>query len=45
MAANMYTWSIFAEDALANLSIEKPLDDPNAAVAGHIQIRAKSQMI
>ncbi|XP_031625408.1 coatomer subunit beta [Contarinia nasturtii] len=43
MAANMYARSIFGEDALANLSIEKPLDDPNAAVTGHIRIRAKSQ--
>lgn len=44
MAANMYARSIFGEDALANLSIEKPLDDPNAAVTGHIRIRAKSQV-
>lgn len=45
MAANMYARSIFGEDALANLSIEKPVDDPNAAVTGHIRIRAKSQVI
>lgn len=44
MAANMYARSIFGEDALANLSIEKILDDPNAAVTGHIRIRAKSQV-
>lgn len=44
MAANMYARSIFGEDALANLSIEKPLDDPNSAVTGHIRIRAKSQV-
>lgn len=44
MAANMYARSIFGEDALANLSIEKPIDDPNAAVTGHIRIRAKSQV-
>lgn len=44
MAANMYARSIFGEDALANLSVEKPLDDPNAAVTGHIRIRAKSQV-
>lgn len=43
MAANMYARSIFGEDALANLSIEKNLDDPNSAVTGHIRIRAKSQ--
>lgn len=44
MAANMYARSIFGEDALANLSIEKPIDDPNSAVTGHIRIRAKSQV-
>jgi coatomer subunit beta len=43
MAANMYARSIFGEDALANLSIEKPLDNPDAPVTGHIRIRAKSQ--
>lgn len=45
MAANMYARSIFGEDALANLSIEKSLDDPNGVVTGHIRIRAKSQVI
>lgn len=44
MAANLYARSIFGEDALANLSIEKPLDNPEAAVTGHIRIRAKSQV-
>lgn len=44
MAANMYARSIFGEDALANLSIEKPLDSPDAPVTGHIRIRAKSQV-
>lgn len=43
MAANLYAHSIFGEDALANLSIEKPLDNPDAPVTGHIRIRAKSQ--
>lgn len=43
MAANMYARSIFGEDALANLSIEKPFNKPNAPVTGHIRIRAKSQ--
>lgn len=43
MAANMYARSIFGEDALANLSIEKPFDRPDAPVIGHIRIRAKSQ--
>lgn len=44
MAANMYARSIFGEDALANLSIEKPFNKPDAAVTGHIRIRAKSQV-
>lgn len=43
MAANMYARSIFGEDALANLSIEKPYNKPDAPVTGHIRIRAKSQ--
>ncbi|CAD6208057.1 GSCOCG00010331001-RA-CDS [Cotesia congregata] len=43
MAANMYAKSIFGEDALANLSLEKPLHKPDAPVVGHIRIRAKSQ--
>ncbi|XP_064627752.1 coatomer subunit beta-like [Lineus longissimus] len=44
MAANMYAKSIFGEDALANVSIEKPLHlGPDAPVTGHIRIRAKSQ--
>lgn len=44
MAANMYAKSIFGEDVLANLSIEKPQHlPPNAPVQGHIRIRAKSQ--
>lgn len=43
MAANMYAKSIFGEDALANLSLEKPLNRPDAPVVGHIRIRAKSQ--
>ncbi|XP_017042069.1 coatomer subunit beta [Drosophila ficusphila] len=43
MAANMYAKSIFGENALANLSIEKPVDDPDSKVTGHIRIRAKSQ--
>lgn len=43
MAANMYARSIFGEDALANLSIEKSFSKPDAPVSGHIRIRAKSQ--
>lgn len=40
LAANLYAKSIFGEDALANVSIEKTGDGP---VTGHIRIRAKSQ--
>lgn len=44
MAANLYARSIFGEDALANVSIEKPIHlGPDAPVNGHIRIRAKSQ--
>ncbi|KAG1677518.1 Coatomer subunit beta [Nymphon striatum] len=43
MAANLYARSIFGEDALANLSIEQNLMQPDSPVAGHIRIRAKSQ--
>jgi len=43
MAANLYARSIFGEDALANLSIERPVSQPEATVTGHIRIRAKSQ--
>ncbi|XP_033629126.1 coatomer subunit beta-like [Asterias rubens] len=44
MAANLYARSIFGEDALANVSIEKPSNSsPETAVCGHIRIRAKSQ--
>jgi len=43
MAANLYAKSIFGEDALANVSLEKNLAKPDAPVTGHIRIRAKSQ--
>lgn len=44
MAANMYARSIFGEDVLANLSIEKPAHlSSDAPVQGHVRIRAKSQ--
>lgn len=41
LAANLYAKSIFGEDALANVSIEKTSID--STVTGHIRIRAKSQ--
>merc|ERR1711936_693914 len=43
MAANLHAKSIFGEDALANVSLEKNLSKPEAPVTGHIRIRAKSQ--
>eukprot|EP00096_Caligus_rogercresseyi_P016475 TRINITY_DN914_c0_g1_i3.p1 TRINITY_DN914_c0_g1~~TRINITY_DN914_c0_g1_i3.p1 ORF type:complete len:994 (-),score=266.26 TRINITY_DN914_c0_g1_i3:114-3095(-) len=43
MAANLYARSIFGEDALANVSLEKNLNKPDSTVTGHIRIRAKSQ--
>merc|ERR1712227_463057 len=43
MAANLYAKSIFGEDALANVSLEKNVAKPDAPVTGHIRIRAKSQ--
>merc|ERR1712215_142843 len=43
MAANLYAKSIFGEDALANVSLEKNMAKPDSSVTGHIRIRAKSQ--
>jgi coatomer subunit beta len=42
LSANMYARSIFGEDALANLSIERSGDGP---ISGHIRIRSKTQGI
>ncbi|EDQ86533.1 uncharacterized protein MONBRDRAFT_38413 [Monosiga brevicollis MX1] len=42
LAANLYARSVFGEDALANLSIEKL---PDGTVTGHIRIRSKTQGI
>ncbi|XP_019850006.1 PREDICTED: coatomer subunit beta-like [Amphimedon queenslandica] len=44
LAANLYARSIFGEDALANVSIEKPFGSgPETPVQGHVRIRAKTQ--
>lgn len=43
LSANLYARSIFGEDALANISIEKPAED--SPITGHIRIRAKTQGI
>lgn len=42
LSANMYARSIFGEDALANLSVEKQSGGP---ITGHIRIRSKTQGI
>lgn len=45
LAANLYARSIFGEDALANLSIEKVVEsDEKTSVQGHVRIRAKTQV-
>ena len=38
MAANLYAKSIFGEDALANVSLEKNLGKADAPVTGHIRL-------
>ncbi|GAA5868542.1 hypothetical protein JCM8547_003180 [Rhodosporidiobolus lusitaniae] len=42
LSANLYARSLFGEDALANLSIEKMSD---GTLAGHVRIRSKTQGI
>eukprot|EP01098_Paradermamoeba_levis_P014578 TRINITY_DN700_c0_g1_i1.p1 TRINITY_DN700_c0_g1~~TRINITY_DN700_c0_g1_i1.p1 ORF type:complete len:426 (-),score=151.96 TRINITY_DN700_c0_g1_i1:34-1311(-) len=42
LSANLYAKSIFGEDALANISIEK---QPDGKIAGFIRIRSKAQGI
>lgn len=42
LSANLHARSIFGEDALANLSIEKQGD---TAIQGHVRIRSKTQGI
>ncbi|KAF2667618.1 Coatomer, beta subunit [Microthyrium microscopicum] len=41
LSANLYARSVFGEDALANLSIEKEADD--GPVTGFVRIRSRSQ--
>lgn len=42
LAANLYAKSIFGEDALMNVSVEK---QKNGKIAGYIRIRSKTQGI
>lgn len=43
LAANLYAKSVFGEDALVNLSIEKQQGD--GKLSGYIRIRSKTQGI
>lgn len=42
LAANLYAKSVFGEDALVNVSVEKQAD---AKLSGYIRIRSKTQGI
>jgi coatomer subunit beta len=42
LAANLYAKSVFGEDALVNVSIEK---QPDGKLGGYIRIRSKTQGI
>jgi len=42
LSANLYAKSVFGEDALANVSIEK---SPGSKISGYIRIRSKTQGI
>jgi coatomer subunit beta len=44
LAANLYAKSIFGEDALVNVSVEKK-DDADGKLSGYIRIRSKTQGI
>ena len=43
LSANLYARSVFGEDALANLSIEKV--EGTGVIQGHVRIRSKTQGI
>lgn len=45
LSANMYARSVFGEDALANISLEKTLDVGEGTIQGHVRIRSKTQGI
>jgi coatomer subunit beta len=44
LAANLYAKSVFGEDALVNLSVEKK-DDADGRLSGYVRIRSKTQGI
>ena len=43
LVANIYAKSIFGEDIVGNISMEKSAFLPDAPITGHIRVRAKSQ--
>lgn len=43
-AANLYAMSVFGEDALVNVSVEKK-NDADGKLSGHVRIRSKTQGI
>lgn len=45
LAANLYAKSIFGEDALVNVSVEKKVDTLDGKLTGYIRIRSKTQGI
>jgi hypothetical protein len=44
LAANLYAKSVFGEDALVNVSVEKK-EDSDGKLSGYIRIRSKTQGI
>ena len=44
LAANLYARSVFGEDALVNVSVERK-EDSDGRLGGHIRIRSKTQGI
>ncbi|CAM9829188.1 unnamed protein product, partial [Choristocarpus tenellus] len=44
LAANLYAVSVFGEDALVNVSVEKK-NDADGKLSGHVRIRSKTQGI
>jgi coatomer subunit beta len=44
LAANLYARSVFGEDALVNVSVEKK-EDADGKISGYIRIRSKTQGI
>lgn len=45
LAVNLYARSVFGEDALINVSVERKDDNIDAKLSGYIRIRSKTQGI